>query len=175
MPVPDTAPNLPRRLLRWSALLLLALGVALTFDLIRQVSAVDRVAWQPPPGAAVSADGDRLPAGLTAPGAFRPGRPALLRFTSDACGACRMMVVEVFSRKDVADRIEADAAAYSVDLTRSDAEAIAWARHYGAIYTPTLLMLDASGREVARLDRAVDAAAFDIWFGDALTRARVGR
>lgn len=148
-----------KRVVRWAGLVVLALAAALLFDLSRQALATDRVDWQavesPPPVA---------PAAVNAtPGTAVDERPRLIRFTAGWCGPCRHMKAQVFSKQAVADAIHARFDAFSVDLTQPGDGEQRWAQRYRVDTIPTLLITDARGREIARLDRAADREEFRAW------------
>ncbi len=142
----------------WWILLTVVLGLsaALVFDLVRQATARDRVAWRDSAAAA---------AALPWSAEEAAGRPVLLRFTADWCGPCRQMTAEVFSDLAVAEQIEAAALPVVVDLTRPDEPQQALAQRYDVQAIPQLLLVEADGTERARLAGAVDREAFIDWLG----------
>lgn len=168
----DTSPShdapRPRRALgkavvRWSLVVLMGLAGALAIDLARQTLATDRVQW---------AELDTVdqwtsaitPVSATADGATPDdARPRLIFFTADWCPPCLTMKSQVFSKTRVADAIHERFAAYRVDLTQPNADQEALGQHYQIVYLPTLLVTDARGREIARLDEPADADAFTAW------------
>lgn len=75
------------------------------------------------------------------------------------------MDAQVFSKSRVAVAIHAGFDPLRVDMTKPGDLENAWAGHYGVMYLPTMLIVDESGRELARLDRQVHAAAFLDWLG----------
>ncbi len=138
------------------------LGLALTVDLIRQAVASDRVDWQPVSVLKDHPSPSSQPVIANLEGAA-PQPLNLLRFTSKSCGPCRMMDVKVFSREDVARAIHRLTQPLSLDLSRPTPADLAWTQRYGVVSTPTLLLLDHAGQEVACLERAVDARTFQNW------------
>lgn len=173
--MPAAPASILRRVVRCSLLIVTFLALALGVDLVRQASATDRVAWRDLPALNESSSPtDTLaPADPTTPNPADPAanpssRPTLLRFTAENCGPCRMMVVDVFSDRASAQLIEERTRPISVDITQPTGPALAAARQYRVIYTPTLILLGPDGREWARLDRAVDAEAFQDWLTSAL-------
>lgn len=144
-----------RKLPRWLLVVALGLGGALTIDLARQALAADRVAWRN-----VDAPVDAFLATDTEPEAIKP---LLLRFTADWCGPCRTMEANVFSRANVADAIHARFEPLLIDLTAPGEAERTWAERYGVNVIPTMLIVDAEGREHARLTGGIDAEAFMAW------------
>ncbi|MEO1235580.1 MAG: thioredoxin family protein [Planctomycetota bacterium] len=165
---PTTTPTrdpvaLRTRLLRWAAIVVVALTAAAGLDLIRQAVATDRVAWREmPPGP--------IDAAAVPVSAAPVDRPRLVSFTADWCGACRSMKADVFARQGIADAIHDRFDPYAVDLSRQDTQARAVARRYGVTHLPTLLVVGADGRELARLDRYADPEAFTSWLDDGWRR-----
>ncbi len=152
--------------MRWGLVVLVGLGLALTIDLARTALATDQVAW-----GTIQLDANRVvpvahsaadetPAwvnGQTSP------RPRLIRFTTDWCGPCETMKAQVFAKARVADAIHERFDAYSVDLTNPSPQQDALGQRYRVLYLPTLLVTDAEGRELARLEQAVGAVEFLDW------------
>lgn len=182
----DTPPNhapprkprsLGKTVVRWGFVVMLGLGVALVIDLTRQTLATDRVQWAELDAvdqwtAAIT------PVSATATGTFAASeapRPRLVRFTADWCPPCLSMKSQVFSKASVADAIHERFDAYSVDLTQPNADQEALGQRYRILYLPTLLITDGQGREVARLDKAADAAAFTDWLERGYERWAEGR
>lgn len=150
---------------RWGLIVLVGLGGALLIDIARQSLATDLVAWRTldddyssNPSTAPLANAATPPAVADA-----PARPRLIRFTADWCGPCQTMKSQVFSQARVADAIASRFDAFSVDLTQPDARAQALSQRYLVEYLPTLLVTDARGRELARLDHAADSVGFLDW------------
>lgn len=168
-PPKHAAPRKPRSpgkaVVRWGLVVLMGLGGALVIDMARQSLATDRVQWS----ALDTVDewtGSISPVSAAAEGAsaaIKTPRPRLVRFTADWCPPCLSMKAQVFSKSSVADAIHERFDAYSVDLTQPNAGQEALGQHYRILYLPTLLITDGQGREIARLDEPIDAAAFTDW------------
>ncbi|MEO0514010.1 MAG: thioredoxin fold domain-containing protein [Planctomycetota bacterium] len=163
-PNTPSPPGLGRRVVRWGMVVLVGLGLALTIDLARSALAADRVAW-----GTLKLEADRvIPVAaplvdLPPASSQDPSRPRLIRFTADWCGPCETMKSQVFAKATVADTIHARFDAYSVDLSHPTAHQEALGQRYRVVYLPTLLITDADGRELARLDQAAGAAEFLDW------------
>ncbi|MEM1109717.1 MAG: thioredoxin fold domain-containing protein [Planctomycetota bacterium] len=152
-------------------ILTVALAGALTIDLVRQSLKSDQVQWEPylahtinPVVAPVSAK----PIAATKPTApeqaeSAEARPMLVFFTADWCGACKMMKSRVFSRTDVAEEIHKRFDAYHLDLTDPSIEVQVLAQRHGVLFLPTLLITDANGKELARLEQATEPDEFLEW------------
>jgi len=138
----------------WVVLIAIGLGAALSIDLVRQALATDQVRWQP-----MALTPDPAPASPLADA----GRPRLIRFTADWCGPCRDLTVNVFSKTDIAETIHARFTPLNVDMTSPTPDQQALAERHGVNYLPTLLIVDADGREIARLEEAPGRQAFRRW------------
>ena len=170
---PTSTRSLGRSVARWGLVVLVGLSGALAIDLVRQALATDRVQWVEVDqielwaGAAVSQDADPSRATVAVVDPTPPGteaqRPRLLRFTADWCPPCESMKTDVFSKTRVADAIHQRFDAFSVDLTQPNADQESLGARYRVNYLPTLLITDAEGREIARLEAAADADAFLRW------------
>jgi thiol:disulfide interchange protein len=79
-------------------------------------------------------------------------RPILLKFHAVWCGPCQAMEREVYTRKDVADAL-ANWIAVSID---GDQEPQIM-NHYNVEAFPTLVMLDAAGKEIFRYEGYMEA------------------
>lgn len=148
-----------------------ALAAALWIDFARQALAADRVQWREwtdASGVAVSVVADQGKPGTDAEA--DPSRPKLLYFTADWCGPCRLMKSDVFSKSAVADAIHARFEPYRIDQSRPTSEQLRLAQAYGVQTVPTLLIVDAQGNPISRLDRVVEDDAFLEWLGTGYSR-----
>lgn len=172
--------SLGQHAVRWGLVVLVALGFALLIDLSRTSLAQDRVDWGTlelnanqivPVSATASpsspASAERRPLSPASPLA---DRPRLIRFTADWCGPCQSMKAQVFAKTDVAQAIHRRFNAFSVDLSQPTPEQQALGQRYNVVYLPTLLVTDAQGNEIARLEQAADAADFLQWLDRSWTR-----
>jgi len=183
-PLPIVRASPGKRMVRWGLVALVALGLALVLDLGRSSLATDRVAWghieldagQVVPAAAEStapapatpaltpvAASTRVPVGPDRAIDRDAPRPRLIRFTADWCGPCQTMKAQVFADAQVADAVHQRFDAYSVDLSQPTAEQEALGQHYAVAYLPTLIVTDAQGQELVRLEHAADAGEFLGW------------
>ncbi|MEM9417753.1 MAG: thioredoxin family protein [Planctomycetota bacterium] len=150
---------------RWTLVVLIGLGSALIIDLARQALTAEKVQWasltsqdvQSSHIAVVSETHSPTAQGENAP------RPRLIRFTADWCPPCLSMKSQVFSRDDVAEAIHARFDAFSVDLTRPDADEQLMSDQFRVVYLPTFVVIDDQGHEIARLDDPADAEGFLHW------------
>ncbi|MEL7168069.1 MAG: thioredoxin family protein [Bacteroidota bacterium] len=94
------------------------------------------------------------------------GQPVLVYVHAAWCGPCRQMEAAVFS--EVAPllarfaRAELDYADHESRLTLGDhtRSPFAWARHFGAVGTPTFVLLEPDGTPITRVQGAQTADAF---------------
>jgi thiol-disulfide isomerase/thioredoxin len=107
--------------------------------------------------------GARRSSGPGAAYAAGPGKPVMLMFTADWCGPCQAMKATVLSHPAVLDRLERKCRFRTVDLTVWEGPSAATAKHYGVEGVPTLIFVDADGREVSRYDGARDYQHFARW------------
>ncbi len=122
---------------RWIGfLVILLVGVGAMAWLDRGASA-DLVPWQSdlPTAQRQAAESDRA---------------MLLSFTADWCGACQSLKRAAFSKQSVAETISDRFVPVRVDMTDPDDSANAIASRYEVMYLPTLIVVDASGREMGR-------------------------
>lgn len=105
--------------------------------------------------------------------ARRPeGRPIVLEFTADWCGACRALEATVFRSPAVAQALRDEAHGVRVDLTDTGDEAMAVAARFGVKVLPAIRFLDATGSEIPSL--RLDGGTDEPTFRNALVRATRG-
>ena len=107
--------------------------------------------------------GMRQSSGPSAAYAAGPGKPMILMFTADWCGPCQSMKATLLSHPAVLDRLERKCRFRTVDLTHWTGPNAATAKYYGVEGVPTLMFVDASGREVSRYNGARDYEYFLRW------------
>lgn len=90
-------------------------------------------------------------------------RPVMLFFTADWCGPCQRFKRDVLHQAQVREAIEATVVPVKVDLTNPDMPTRGLAQRYEVEGIPDLLLTDAQGRVLSRLDRSLDADAFIRW------------
>ncbi|PRX01305.1 UNVERIFIED_ORG: thiol:disulfide interchange protein DsbD [Martelella mediterranea] len=91
---------------------------------------------------------------VTTPGAFdqalasagTSGKPALVSFTADWCTICKSNE-KIMAEPAVANRLQ-NLPIITVDVTRQNADAQALMRRFSVVGPPTLLLVDAEGREL---------------------------
>ncbi|HSS43792.1 MAG TPA: cytochrome c biogenesis protein CcdA [Thermoanaerobaculia bacterium] len=126
------APALPRAF-RWTAAALF-LVVAIFFT-PRQIPASAQPDWRPYASAEVE----------------RAGRPTVIDFSASWCVPCLELDQKTFADPRVREAL-AGRALFKADLTRSGSpDAVALSRKYGILGVPTIIFLDASGKEHADL------------------------
>lgn len=74
--------------------------------------------------------------------------PVLLRFTASWCVPCRVMDANVFPDERVMDAVSERVIPLMIDIDREGSADIA--RRYGVSGVPTLLLINPSGKELAR-------------------------
>ena len=140
-----------RRLLAWTGIVFLALAAAFVADHLRQALARDAVPWRDP-AVAIAWTGDA-----------DTSRPTLIRFTSDACPACYAMKAEVFSDNALAADVAERFVPVSVNLDTLGPTERQLAERHRIAFTPTLVIVDAAGHELARLEGFADLSTFNRW------------
>ncbi len=139
-----------RRVVGWVGIVFIALAAAFGIDHLRQAMARDAVPW-------------RDPAVTLAAQSGTAARPTLIRFTSDACPACYAMKAEVFSDDALAANVAARFVPVSVNLDTLGPTERQLAERHRIAFTPTLVIVDAAGREFARLEGFADLPSFNRW------------
>lgn len=126
----------------------------------------------------------RLAADMRAPGlvfagytqegveeAARAGEPVMIDFTADWCTPCRVMELRAFPDPRVREAARG-VRLLKVDLTHRSEAGAAAAQRYGVAGPPTLVFLDASGRERADLRSGEGLSAEEL--AERLRRVRSG-
>ncbi len=101
------------------------------------------------------------------------GRPVLLMFTAAWCGPCQTFKSRVLGDEGVQARLDASFRFRKVDLTSWTGSAAATASRYGVSGIPTLILVNASGEEIARYPGPTDPDQFARWL-DRHTSRRAG-
>ena len=145
----DHAPaHRPKSLLPW---LLLALVIAaVVTPLLLSGRAKDIVAW----------NSDFADATLQARTAHKP---VLVNFTAEWCPPCQDMKREVYSRVSVKDAIESQVIAVKIDLTDPSANSKSLAMWYRVEFLPTIIIVDADGKELSRREGFLSEAQMLEW------------
>ena len=100
--------------------------------------------------------------------ALRQARPMLVVFAADWCVPCRLIEADALSDPRVRDRLATEFIALHVDVTEETRETRELLARYRVRGVPALLLLDAEGRELERVEGYLDADALL----ERLTRAR---
>jgi thiol:disulfide interchange protein DsbD len=88
------------------------------------------------------------------------GRWLLVDFMADWCVPCLLLDREVFGDPEVRARLEPDFVPLRVDVTEETMANRAQMERYGVVRLPAVLVLDAHGREVDRIEHPLDAESF---------------
>ncbi len=87
-------------------------------------------------------------------------RPLLIDFTADWCKACKELAVETFAAPEVAARLSSFVTV-KVDATNDEDKAVESLKEkYSVVGLPTVIVLDADGKERARINEFTPPAEF---------------
>lgn len=89
--------------------------------------------------------------------AQRRGKGLAIYFCADGSFACQVLEKDAFSDRSLMDKLREGHELVWVDLTEGDSDSLEVQRRYGVVGFPTLVVLDAKGREVARIEEALSA------------------
>ncbi len=102
---------------------------------------------------------DRVDEGIAV--ARKSGKPVFIDFRADWCSVCLGLEKNVFPRPEVA-RLLGEMVPVKVDATKPGGEADAEMKKFGVVGLPTLVILDASGKERPDLRVVGDISADDL-------------
>jgi thiol:disulfide interchange protein DsbD len=90
------------------------------------------------------------------------GRPVVLEFTADWCGACRSLEATVLGTPEVVKALRDQGHGVRVDLTGRTRDSEGLAARFHVEVLPAVRFLDAAGQELPalRLDGGMDSAMF---------------
>lgn len=103
---------------------------------------VKQVWLSPPPTGSVDFRTDEATALAEAKAS---GKPVLIDFTAEWCGACRELDEQVFSHPDVRERLKAFVP-LRLDVTAEGPESLALLQKYGVVSLPAILFVDRNGK-----------------------------
>ncbi len=89
--------------------------------------------------------------------AHRRGKGLAIYFRAEGSFACQVLEKDAFSDRSLMDKLREGHELVWVDLTEGDPDSLAVQRQYGVAGFPTLVVLDAKGREVVRIEEALSA------------------
>ena len=162
--LPPSTPHATRSRKRVVLGVVAAVGVALTLalglDLVRNAHQTELAAWSTP-AQWPSHTSDTL-----------PERPVLIRFTASWCPPCQAMKRDVFSRTDIAEQIEADFFAVSVDIDNTDPNTTDLTHRYGIDSIPAFVVVDVRGHEITRSTGGMSPSDFSTFLKQAANAAR---
>jgi hypothetical protein len=98
---------------------------------------------------------DDIEAGMSR--AQRRGKGLAIYFRADGSFACQVLEKEAFSDRSLMDKLRDGHELVWMDLTEGFSDDLEVQRRYGVVGFPTLVVLDAKGREVARIEEALSA------------------
>jgi thiol:disulfide interchange protein len=149
------------------------LAIVLFAALLSATAACSRSELAPPPADTVAAHGavkvtwgEDLPAALDR--ARSEGKPVLVNFYADWCVWCQRLESTTFRDAEVASLLQNRVVAVSLDV---DNEGRELSSRYRVDGLPTILLLDADGREIDRLPGYMPPTGFLEWLETAIGEA----
>ncbi len=146
------------------------LAIALLAALLSGALACSRSEIAPPPADTVAAHGavkvtwgENLPAALDR--ARSEGKPVLVNFYADWCVWCQRLESTTFRDAEVANLLQERVVPVSLDV---DNEGRELSSRYRVDGLPTILLLDADGREIGRLPGYMPPTGFLEWLEAAI-------
>ena len=90
--------------------------------------------------------------------AKREQKPVMLFFHFDGCGACNIMIQDIFTKKSVYDFYNSKLVCYALNTLKG--EGVELAKRYGVQSCPAFLFLNADGRVVHKIVGLYDTVSF---------------
>lgn len=154
----------PRLLWVIAAVLLLARIATGLYESRHPVQAPDYMSWMPLDQAVTTAQ--------------QTGRPILYDFSAEWCGPCQKMRADVFANEKVAQGFSTMVIPVKVvDRQREDGRNVAWVdslqRAHRVRAFPTLVVVDAKGRAIDRIEGYPGKSEVMKWLSTASTKARL--
>jgi thiol:disulfide interchange protein len=98
------------------------------------------------------------------------GRPVFALFTQDQCPPCELMRRDVYPDARIAGLLTEQFVPLKLDMTQVTPELIELSNTFEVMYVPTLIVLDASGRSIARHTGGMTTEQLEKMLRDALSQ-----
>jgi|GEM_PF-5592502 len=143
----------------WALLIVVCLGAAVVITIINRKAQAPTEQQR-----ALAAQGWETSFEQAAQRSVAEGKPILVDFTADWCPPCQYMKYQIFTLDRVMQARADRFISLRADITSRSSPGMPMAMQYEIQATPTLLILDAQGRELARQVGALDESSLLKWF-----------